>query len=484
MRSIRRYLTLRLLFGLLILVLGSNALLYLYVYKKTVSQFDMSLQSSARDLASMAEQDSEGISVEWRREFHPEFTGHSEPEYFQIWSEDGRIIARSPSLKKHDLPRKTGSINSPLFWNLTLPDGRPGRAIGISFFPHIDKEDSPFVRNPARLELVLARSTTGITTILRIFLFGSLFITVILCVGIVTMVPRIIVSGLSPLKDLSQYTSSIDEYRLGTRYPTDNLPDELVPIVTRLNELLQRIENAFTREKRLTSDIAHELKTPIAELRSLSEVAMRWPDDSEFVSCALKNTVEIAHQMDRIVSQLLTLNRCEKDKQEIHPTSIDLVSLIRELWLHWERVAEEKSLKVEFSLADEVIIFTDRTMLSSIISNLFSNAVEYSPEGGDFRCVVKDEAGSIILSMQNSNETLTEDDLPHIFEYLWRKDTARSNSLHTGLGLTLVKAFASYLGIEVRTEFLDSGDFCISLIMPVKLPDQRAGHSGSLRKSS
>ncbi len=472
MRSIRRYLTLRLLFGLLILVLGSNALLYLYVYKKTVSQFDMALQSRARDLASMTEQDSEGISVEWRREFHPEFTGHSEPEYFQIWSEDGQVIAKSPSLKKYDLPRKTGSINSPLFWNLMLPDGRPGRAIGIRFFPHMDKEDSPFVKNPTRLELVLARSSTGIIILLRIFLFGSLFITIMLCAAIVIMVPRIIISGLSPLKSLSQYTSSIDEHRLSSRYPTDNLPDELKPIVIRLNELLQRIEDAFAREKRLTSDIAHELKTPIAELKSLCEVAMRWPDDSEFINYSLKNTVEISHQMDRIVSQLLTLNRCEKDKQEIHPTPINLVSLVRELWSPWQKIAEEKAIKVEFSMPENVMVFTDRTMLSSIISNLFSNAVEYSPRGGYFRCILQYEEERIILSMQNSNESLTEDDLPHIFEYLWRKDSARSNSLHTGLGLSLVKAFASYLGIEIKTRIMDRGDFFISLVMPACPPER------------
>ncbi len=470
MKSIRRFLTLRLLFGLLILVLGSNALLYLYIYKKTVSQFDMALLSRARDIASMTEQDSEGLSVEWRKEFMPKFTDSSlKPEFFQIWTDNGEVIEKSPSLRKHNLPRKTGPFNKPLFWNMMLPDGHPGRAIGIRFFPHIDKEDRFLVKRPVQLELVLARDNAEIRNTLQLFLIASLIITIILSGAIVTIVPTIIASGLSPLNDLSHYTSSIDEHRLSSRYPTDNLPDELKPIVIRLNELLQRIENAFAREKRLTSDIAHELKTPIAELKSLCEVAMRWPDDSEFINYSLKNTVEISHQMDRIVSQLLTLNRCEKDKQNIYPTTINLVSLMRELWSPWQKIAEEKAIKVEFSMNGDVMVFTDRTMLSSIISNLFSNAVEYSPSGGYFRCIIQYEEERIILSMQNSNESLTEDDLPHIFEYLWRKDSARSNSLHTGLGLSLVKTFASYLGIEVRTKLMDRGDFCITLIFPADM---------------
>lgn len=475
MRSIRRYLTCRLLFGLFVLVLGSNALLYYHVYGKTVAQFDKTLLSRARDLASMTEQDSEGISVEWREEFLPEFAARTDPGYFQIWNEDGQVVIRSPSLEGLDLPRITGSIGVPRFWNLVLPDGRPGRAIGMRFSPYIDEEDLPFVKDPKELQIVLAMDRAGIRSMLRLFLYGSLFVTMILSTGIIMMVPRVIVSGLSPLNDLSRHTSSIDVYRLGSRYPTDDLPDELVPIVTRLNELLDRIEKAFERERRLAADIAHELKTPIAELRSLSEVAIKWSDDMEFVNYSLKNTVEIACQMDRIVSLLLALNRCERDRQAVCPAPVELVGLVGELWRPWQKTAAEKEMDVEFQMPDKVVVSTDRTMLSSIITNLFANAVEYSPRGGHFKCLLREGAERISLLMQNSNDLLKEEDLPHIFEYLWRKEASRSSSTHTGLGLALVQTFARYLGIEVGTRLLASGDFCIALEIPVAFPARTTG---------
>ena len=124
-----------------------------------------------------------------------------------------------------------------------------------------------------------------------------------------------VMSGLSPLRRLADYTATIDSKSLGSRYNTAHLPDELQPVVRRLNELLERLEHAFAREKHLTADMAHELKTPIAEFRSLSEVALKWPDDAGFVNSALADACEISKQMDRIVSVLLALGRCESGIQ-------------------------------------------------------------------------------------------------------------------------------------------------------------------------
>ena len=453
------------------LVVTGNTLLYLFVYHRMVSDFDAALKAKAHAFAGMMEQEPGGISVELRKEFLPEYNRKYNAEYYEIWSENGEALERSPSLKGSDLPRRTGTLESPVFWNPVLPDGRPGRAIGISFFPSIDYEDHPLIKSRVGVQVVLARDRIEISNMLRLLFLGMASLIIIIIIGIITMVPRVVMSGLSPLKRLADYTATIDSKSLGSRYNTAHLPDELQPVVRRLNELLERLEHAFAREKRLTADMAHELKTPIAELRSLAEVALKWPDDDKFVNNALTDACEISKQMDRIVSVLLALGRCESGIQNISPAPADIKDMIPELWEPWQKMADEKHINIKFDLPESAEVITDRVILSSILTNLFSNAVEYCPDGGHIECCLKAHSTDVTVSVKNSNKSLREDDLTHMFEYLWRKDPARSDSIHSGLGLSLADAFARCLAIDIRAELLQSGDFCITLIIPSVFPE-------------
>ncbi|GBD96399.1 sensor kinase CusS [bacterium BMS3Bbin05] len=321
------------------------------------------------------------------------------------------------------------------------------------------------------MQVVLARDRIEISNMLRLLFLGTASLIIIIIIGIITMVPRVVMSGLFPLRLLADYTATIDSKSLGSRYNTGHLPDELRPIVRRLNELLERLEHAFAREKRLTADMAHELKTPIAELRSLTEVALKWPDDAGFVNSALTDACEISKQMDRTVSVLLALGRCESGIQNISPAPAGVKGMMLEFWEPWQRMADEKHISIKFDLPESAEVITDRVILSSILTNLFSNAVEYCPDGGHVECCLKLHSTDVIVSVKNSNKSLTEDDLNHMFEYLWQKDPARSDSIHSGLGLSLADAFARCLAIDIKAELLQSGDFCITLIIPSVFPE-------------
>jgi two-component system sensor histidine kinase QseC len=346
---------------------------------------------------------------------------------------------------------------------MTLPDGREGRAIGVSFFPYIDREDHPEIKTPRGVQVVLARDRSEMPSILGALVIGLFSVLLLTASGILVVVPPLVLAGLRPLKQLADRTASIDLKYPGFRYPGDNLPDELRPIVDRLNGLLQRIEDAFSREKRLSADMAHELKTPVAELRSLAEVALRWPEDSAFVHDALRNTIEIAQEMDRRISVLLALSRNESGEQHVSLSDVDLSGLIRDLWIPWEKMAKEKRIRTKLDIPSIAVVTTDSGMLSSILTNLFSNAVEYCPEGGRFTCSMEQGPEKVRLTMINSNNTLTEEDLPKIFDYLWRKDPARTDGSHIGLGLVLVESFARILDIPIKAELLQGGDFCMTL---------------------
>jgi signal transduction histidine kinase len=137
-------------------------------------------------------------------------------------------------------------------------------------------------------------------------------------------------------------------------------------------------------------------------------------------------------------------------------------------WNPWRKWADEKRMRIDFEIPSETVIRTDENLFSSILANLFSNAVEYCPHGGSFSCKGEKTVNEFMLTLTNTNNSLTREDLPFIFEQLWRKDPARTGNSHIGLGLTLVQVFAESLGIQLHTDLGEQElEFFISLKIPL-----------------
>src|SRR5262249_5544979 len=146
---------------------------------------------------------------------------------------------------------------------------------------------------------------------------------------------------------------------------------------------LGRLEASFARERRFSANVAHELRTPIAELRSLAEVALRWPDTGNF-----RDVLDIAVQMERMVTNLLSLAGCEAGHEELVVERVDLAQAVREAWRPFESTAAARQLATSFELAP-ANTNGDRAILGAMLANVYSNAVDYTPEGGEIRCVLE-----------------------------------------------------------------------------------------------
>jgi signal transduction histidine kinase len=361
-------------------------------------------------------------------------------------------------------------------WNITLPDGRSGRAMSYLTVPANEDEDRdehaavnaatrPAAAKVQAVLVIVARSRGNVDEVLGELLTAMIIAAAVLICAAIVAVRYAIGRGLRPVNALAVQATRIGPETLDYRFDVNALPIELQPICLRLNDLLSRLDQAFKRERRLNADIAHELRTPIAELRALSEVAQRWPGDADQQQGYFRDAHEIGLRMESMVETLLALGRSQTRRSGVRLERVEIASLIEQVINALRERIDAKNIEIQSSQIDEMAIETDRVMIRRVMENLIGNAVEYTPGGGKIQCSVHCDNGRGTIRIGNTDDSLNSEDVAAMFEPFWRKDAARSGDAHAGLGLTLVAEYARQLGISLNPA-LREGWFEIALEMP------------------
>jgi two-component system sensor histidine kinase QseC len=343
------------------------------------------------------------------------------------------------------------------------------RIVGIAFMPQLEPVKPGRMKagkprgNQLHALLVFARSRRELDFTLSVLLLAIGGTGLVLPIGIALIVQSLVKQGLRPLDRVASEAAAIDSRSLQHRFPVAELPLELQPICQRLNDLLERIQAAFARERRFTGDVAHELRTPIAELYSLTEVALMCSEDEPLNQSTVREALIIARQMDRLVSALLALARCEAGIQKMTCESIQLHEALEQVWMSYAGRASLRGLAHTAEIASGLCIRTDRAMLLSVLGNLFSNAIDHAPEGGRIDIRAGSSGKTVVLSIRNTHEGLTDEDLPHLLEPFWQKDAARTDSTHSGLGLSLVAAFCRLMDVPLSLKLNGNDEFAVEL---------------------
>jgi two-component system sensor histidine kinase QseC len=437
--SIRRQLTRRLLGTTVGLLAGGLAALLGVAGYAVVHQFDVALRTKALAISTVAIVTPDTVRVEFTDRFLQGFDDAKPRDFFQLWGPDGATLARSESLGHADLPRLTGTIDRPRFFLLRLPTGRPGRALGFVFKP----KQARGTARPLMLELVVASDRDDLDDTL-VWLIGlAAGCGGLLLATTLWLVPRLLRRGLQPLDRLGEQAAGIDAGSLSARFPADALPEELQPIAGRLNDLLARLELSFERERRFSGDLAHELRTPIAELRSLAECALKWPESREPATDG--DVLAIARHMEALTTRMLALARGQQDQLAGPTETFDLAPRVEEIWRPFAPRAEARGLTVQLALAPAAVT-ADPVLLRSILANLFDNAVEYAPATALVGISLEHGPRGVALCVTNPAGELEPADVARLFDPFWRKEAARSGGQHFGLGLSLARTFATAMG--------------------------------------
>jgi signal transduction histidine kinase len=469
MRSIRTHLVLSLTFGLLILFSAAGLGLYEYMEEVLERSLDAELAAKAQQIAAAVHLEEDGEPHLRLSDSIASAGVHDErPYYFQIWRVDRRTLARFAPRQSENASLPFETRHHRPFGDARLADGTEARIARLTFTAQPDEDESDNghtqpVRPAEPLTIVVAHSRLSVDLVLAVLFTGLIFAAVILVGGVLMIVTWGVRRSLQPLDEVGRLADRINGDSLNLRFPAGEfMPGELRPISIKLNELLDRVSEAFAHERRFSAAVAHELRTPVAELRTLCEVCLRWPDDKDAAIAAVNEAMAIATEMGTVVENLMSLARCQAGVEKPHFESVRLLDSVNEVLLQYAAQSDSRQLTILVEIDPALMVVTDRQMLSVILRNLLTNAVTYTDSAGEIRIAA--EATKLLIG--NSAGSLAYEDIPHLAEAFWRKDAARTGGTHAGLGLAIVNAHCQIADIVFSCQLVQAGWFQVILEFP------------------
>ena len=253
--------------------------------------------------------------------------------------------------------------------------------------------------------------------------------------------------GLRPLDAFSAAVARLDPEHLPPALRAPALPQELVPLRRALDAALARVAAALQRERRFSRDVAHELRTPLAEIRIAAELAER--EAAPPARAAFAAVLQSAERLQRTIDSLLALTRYEAGLAQPEPEPLDLAALLMQRVAQAARLGAARDVRFAATQAGERWVLSDPALLERILDNLLQNAAAYASPDSVVQLDFGDPAAPL-LQIRNAAPDLDAADLVHLGERFWRKSPARESDVHGGLGLALARTLASVLGLELR----------------------------------
>ncbi len=466
MRSLRLRITLALALGQLVVLILATVFAQQTGARVLTDQFDASLRDKVAAYESLLEQEGTRVKIDPRAALALAPPLGTPREFVQIWGPGGRRIYRSPELEDRNLPKHKGTVGA-----ISIVDGdfegAAVRTLGMravvakvegTFWTERPKTAAVITMVIARERYALDRAKTGLLTGL---LVGDLFILLTGLLVAWVLVRR----GLLPLDAFGRQVGALDVATLGGRFDPAQHPRELEPVVSGLNDLRARLDDALRREKRLNASLAHEFRTPLSELRAMTSVALQDLQDVEFMGRALERVHEVAGRLTELMVLIRQMVLVEHSDDEVEQEELDLGALVEEVVTSLRAELNARRITLTCEGLDGESVRSNRTALLSICSNLVGNAVHHGPSGSSVLCSVRRDPGGIVLCIRNACPDLSPEQLVHITEPFWRGSAARSNPDRHGLGLAIARGMAGLTGLELSLD-ISKGSFVAELSFP------------------
>ncbi|MBR8155074.1 heavy metal sensor histidine kinase [Burkholderia cenocepacia] len=245
--------------------------------------------------------------------------------------------------------------------------------------------------------------------------------------------------GLRPVESLGRQTSRIEAHNLNARLDARGGPVELRELATSVNRMLDRLERAFVRLSQFSSDLAHDMRTPLANVISSSQITLSRARTTDEYEALIESNIEECERLQRMIENMLFLARTDNARQHLKTVELDAGSELRRLASYFQALADEAGVRID--VHGEAPVVADATLFRRAVSNLASNALEHAQAASTIELAVSVQGSYAVVEVTNRGVAIPPEQVERIFERFYRIDSSRHGAArNAGLGLAIVKS--------------------------------------------
>lgn len=260
--------------------------------------------------------------------------------------------------------------------------------------------------------------------------------------------------SINPIFSITKTAEKVHSGNLGDRIQLTGLPAELHDLGTTMNSMLSRLEESFLRLSQFSSDIAHELRTPVNNIRGLVEISLSEGFDLDKTREMLYPCLDECNRLSKLIDNLLFLYRTENPQTKIDRKKIPLSQAINDVWEYFEPQTLEADIKFLLEVEENLILNADLMTLQRALGNLIENALKHTPKGGNIWLRAFSRKDDTTIEVENSGQGVPAEHLTHLFDRFYRVDYSRTDTAKGyGLGLSIVQGILKLHGgtVEVKS---------------------------------
>ncbi|MBI5945802.1 MAG: HAMP domain-containing histidine kinase [Chloroflexi bacterium] len=365
--------------------------------------------------------------------------------YVQVWGRDGNLIATSPSigLLTKSLDPAGLEAGTTIYQDSYL-DGAHLRVLSV-----------PLQVNRRAIGTLQVGTSLSVVDATRGNLLSMMTIIAVVAVLLAGLGSWVILGrALSPLEAIAETVDQINRADdLSRRIPYQERAekdDEIGDLVVSFNQTLERLESLFTSQQRFLADVSHELRTPLTVIKGNVDLMRRMKQADEE---SLSSIDQEAGRLTRLVGGLLMLAQAESGKLTLVLKPVELDLLLTEVFTEMRVLAGSK-IHVHLNEIDQVMVNGDRDRLKQVMLNLVSNAIQYTPQGGDVYLSLAKIGDQARIIIRDTGPGIPAEDLPHIFDRFYRAEKSRTRSTTSGfgLGLSIAHWIVEHHGGQIKVE--------------------------------
>lgn len=419
---------------------------------------DDSLEQQTDDLKNFLQSQKKDASLaELQQAVAENYATQHPGDYLEIDAGSGEVIYRSAFLKTHILAFDPPSADQQEISVDRKLDGRPFR---FTLQTLIANGRGYIVKMGAPMGDVV----DTLSVFLNYLLVFASFLFLVAASGGYWLSRK----ALSPVDELVRTARDISGTNLDRRLPVLATGDELQRLTETLNSMLQRIEESFKRVTQFTGDASHELRTPVALIRTEAELALRRSRGEDEYKEALSHILMEAERTTGLIEQLLALARSDSGNHTLYMEQVDLRDTLAGAVDAWSHVATIRNLQFRADLAEEMVVFGDKASLRRVADILLDNAFKYTSSQGSVRLSLERNMENAVITVRDSGIGLASDEHRKIFERFYRVDKARTrDGGGAGLGLSIAEWIVSQHkgSIEVESRPGEGAIFRVSVAL-------------------